>query len=271
MMKIMSILVACALALFVTGCAHQPLGAGKTYVLVHGAFQDKRAWDDLIPRLERSGAKVVAVDLPGRENGNTALEAATLDSYRDTVIGTIEQQSGPVILVGHSFGGITISNVAERVPERIKTLVYVAAYLPEAGAAEQSMAKLAEKDEWNKFNKARQNFILAKDYKSASVLAEDQIMLFCADCSDSAKEKTRAIMQREPLAPAATPVTTTAARYGSLAKVYIATTNDNAVSHTFQQRMMQKTSVRKVVTLATGHSPFLEAPDALSAALLSIE
>jgi pimeloyl-ACP methyl ester carboxylesterase len=256
-----------------TGCAVTgPVsGASKTYVLVHGAFQDKRAWDEVVPRLERAGAKVITLDMPGRASGNTPPEAATLDAYRDTVLRAIDQQPGEVILVGHSFGGITISNVAERAPERVKTLVYVAAYLPQAGAADQSMAKLSETDQWNQFNKARQNFLLAKDYKTASVLEEDQVMLFCAACSDAAKKKTLAIMQREPLAPAATPVTLSAERYGKVDKVYIATSNDNAVSHTLQQRMIERTPVRKVIKLATGHSPFVEAPDALAAALLSVD
>jgi pimeloyl-ACP methyl ester carboxylesterase len=267
-------LAAISAALLVTACANAPTagGAGKTYVLVHGAFQDKRAWDDLVPLLTKAGAKVVAVDLPGRANGNSPLESATLDGYRDAVLAAIEQQGpGPVILVGHSFGGITISNVAERAPERVKTLVYVAAYLPQAGAADQSMAKMAEADQWNKFNKARQNFILAKDYKSATVLDEDQLLLFCADCAEAAKKKTLALMQREPLAPAATPVRVSAERFGKVDKVYIATNKDNALSHELQRLMMERTPVRKVTTLATGHSPFAEAPEALAAALLSLD
>jgi pimeloyl-ACP methyl ester carboxylesterase len=253
------------------GCATAPAGAGKTYVLVHGAFQDKRAWDDVVPRLEKAGAMVIALDMPGRANSNAPLETATLDAYRDTLLRAIEQQPGKVILVGHSFGGITISNVAERAPERIRTLVYVAAYLPQAGAADQSMAKLSEADQWNQFNKGRQNFLLAKDYKTASVLEDDQVLLFCAACSDAAKKKTLAIMQREPLAPAATAVTLSVERYGKVDKVYIATSKDNAVSPTLQQKMIERTPVRKVTTLATGHSPFVEAPDALAAALLAID
>jgi pimeloyl-ACP methyl ester carboxylesterase len=257
--------------ILVSGCATTPPGAGRTYVLVHGAFQDKRAWDDVVPRLQEAGAKVVALDLPGRANGNTPLEAATLDAYRDTVLRAIMQESGPVILVGHSFGGITISAVAEQAPERIRTLVYVAAYLPTAGAPDQSMAKLAETDQWNQFNKARQNFMIAPDYRTAWVLEDDQILLFCATCSDAAQRKTRALMQREPLAPAATPVSLSAEHYGKVDKVYIATREDNAVSHRLQMQMIERTPVRKVTTLATGHSPFVEAPDDLVAALLALD
>ena len=253
-----------------SGCATAPSPSSPLYVLVHGAFQDARAWNEILPLLRAKGVQAVAVNLPGRVNDGSALEAATLDGYRDAVLKVVNAQNGPVVLVGHSFGGITISNVAEAAPEKIRTLVYVAAYLPEVGAADQSMAKISEKDQWNIFNKARQNFIPAQDFKSATVLADDQLLLFCATCTPEAQRKTLAIMQREPLAPAATPVNVTAARFGRVDKVYVHTTQDNAVSYTLQQQMVQRTPVRKTVTLTSGHSPFVEMPQGLADALISL-
>lgn len=238
-----------------------------TYLLVHGAFQDSRAWTDVTPLLQAKGIQAIAVNLPGRVNDGSAPEHATLDGYREHVAAVVAAQPGPVVLVGHSFGGFTISAVAEQMPERIKTLVYVAAYLPQDG---DSMAKISETDQWNKFNKARQNFLPAKDYKTASVLADDQLLLFCAECSPEAQKKTLALMQAEPLKPAATPITLSPERFGKVDKVYIHTSNDNAVSYTLQQKMVQRTPVRTTLTLSTGHSPFVEAPQALADALASI-
>jgi pimeloyl-ACP methyl ester carboxylesterase len=265
-----SLAVTAVVMAMTAGCATAPTPPAPTYVLVHGAFQDSRAWSAVVPLLKAKGITVVAVNLPGRAGDGTALEAVTLDGYRDAVLKVINAQPGPVVLVGHSFGGITISNVAEAVPEKIKTLVYVAAYVPAAGAADQSMAKMAEQDQWNQFNKARQNFLLAKDYKSASVLEADQLLLFCAECAPAAQQAILAIMQREPLAPAATPVQVTAARYGAVDKVYIHTTRDNAVSYKLQQTMVARTPVRKTVTLSSGDSPFIEAPQALADALAAL-
>jgi pimeloyl-ACP methyl ester carboxylesterase len=259
-----------AAAAVASGCATPPAAPAPTYVLVHGAFQDSRAWNPVLPLLKAKGISAVAVNLPGRVGDGTALEAATLDGYRDAVLKVVNAQPGPVVLVGHSFGGITISNVAEAAPDKIKTLVYLAAFLPAAGAADQSLAKMSEQDQWNQFNKARQNFIPAKDYKSASVLEADQLLLFCAECTPAAQQATLAIMQREPLAPAGTPVQLTAARYGAVDKVYIHTTRDNAVSHRLQQAMVARTPVRKTVTLTSGHSPFVEAPQALADALVAV-
>jgi pimeloyl-ACP methyl ester carboxylesterase len=263
---LMSLVTAWVLAL--TGCA-TPHTPAPTYVLVHGAFQDARVWDDVKPLLVARGASVVAVNLPGRRGDAAAPESLTLEGYRDAVLRTVNAQTGPVVLVGHSFGGITISNVAEAAPEKIQTLVYLAAYLPTAATTDQSLAKLAETDQWNQFNKKRQNFLIAPDYKTASVLAEDQLMLFCANCQPEAQKKTLAVMQAEPLKPAASALPLTAARYGAVKKVYIHTTADNAVSYTLQQQMVARTPVSRTVNLATGHSPFVEAPSALADALWS--
>lgn len=273
--RLIGALSALAAAIALVGCAGAPTSpaasATPTYVLVHGAFQDQRVWADVLPRLQGAGIKAVTLDLPGRANGNTPLESASLDGYRDAVLKLVNEQDGPVVLVGHSFGGITISAVAEAAPARVRTLVYLAAYLPQADAPDQSMAKIAETDQWNQFNKARQNFILAKDYKSATVLAEDQLLLFCATCTLQAQARTLSIMQREPLAPAATPVKVSAARFGRVDKVYIHTTRDNAVSYRLQQAMVARTPVRKALSLDTGHSPFVESPLALADALISLK
>lgn len=260
-----SLLAAAMIA--VAGCASAPTREAPTVVLVHGAFQDARAWDRVVPLLRERGLRTVAVNLPGREGDGIAPGGVTLDDHRDAVLEAIDAQGGPVVLVGHSFGGITISNVAESAPEKIRALVYVAGYLPQADAADQSMAKLAETDQWNRFNKQRQNFMPAADYSTATVLDEDQLMLFCDTCSDDAKRRTKALMQREPLKPAATPVAVTAARYGAVPKFYVHTVNDNAVSYTLQQRMVAATPVIRTATLQTGHSPFLEAPEALANAI----
>lgn len=239
---------------------------GKTYVLVHGAFQDSSAWSEITPPLEAAGHKVVTVDLPGRRGDPTPLNEITLDSYRDKVIDAIEQQAGKVVLVGHSFGGITIAAVAEAIPDKIEALVFVAAYLPVTG---DSLASLAAQDKGNKFND--KNFLLAADYSTASVLQDDVVLIFCADCSAEFQARTLEKIQPEPLAPMNTPVTVSAQKFGKVHKVYIETTQDNAVSNLLQKLMLEKTPVDKVITLATGHSPFFVDPEGLAAALLAVK
>jgi len=97
---------------------HQPV---KNIVLVHGAFADGSSWSKVIPILEARGFHVVAVQNP-------------LTSLADDVNATrrmIALQDGPVILVGHSWGGAVITQAGE--DPKVVGLVYVAAYVPDEG------------------------------------------------------------------------------------------------------------------------------------------
>lgn len=100
-----------------------------TVVLVHGAFADGHAWDRVIPLLQAKGLNVVAVQNP-------------LTSLQDDVAKTkraIEAQRGPVVLVGHSYGGAVITDAGE--DERVKALVYVAAFAPSRGQSVSDVSK----------------------------------------------------------------------------------------------------------------------------------
>ncbi len=95
-----------------------------TIVLVHGAWADATGWQELIPLLQQQGYPVVAVENP-------------LTSLNDDIATTkrlIDAQHGPVIAVGHSYGGAVITGAAAGNPN-VKALVYVAAFGPDAGEA----------------------------------------------------------------------------------------------------------------------------------------
>jgi pimeloyl-ACP methyl ester carboxylesterase len=92
-----------------------------TIVLVHGAFADGSGWSEMIPILQEKGFDVIAVQNP-------------LTSLADDVAHTrraIARAKGPVVLVGHSWGGAVITEAG--VDDRVKALVYVAAFAPDAG------------------------------------------------------------------------------------------------------------------------------------------
>ena len=171
-------------------------------MLVHGAFQDERAWSEIKPRLEAAGHHVVTVQLAGRGSQPGPVEQISLNTYRDRCA-VVRAQPGPVVLVGHSFGSITISAVAEAVPEKVRTLVYVAAHPGGRTSDFQSMAKLAESDKWNAFQQAAAKLHpWPRDYKTAGVLEDDIVMLFCGDCSPADQQRTKPeFFQREPWPP----------------------------------------------------------------------
>jgi len=93
-----------------------------TVVLVHGAFADASGWSDEIRRLHNDGYPVLAPANPLR---GIASDAA----YIRSVLATI---SGPIVLVGHSYGGAVITNAASSNPN-VKALVYIAAFAPDEG------------------------------------------------------------------------------------------------------------------------------------------
>ncbi|MFF4838326.1 alpha/beta fold hydrolase [Streptomyces sp. NPDC001315] len=128
-------LLAGATALAVPGVASAVPGRGvgrqddsdqqpvsPTIVLIHGAFADASSWNAVTARLVRQGHRVLAPALPLR---GLASDAAYIRSVLDSV-------QGPVVLVGHSYGGSVISQAAADAPQ-VKALVYIAAFVPDIG------------------------------------------------------------------------------------------------------------------------------------------
>ncbi|HEV7607833.1 MAG TPA: alpha/beta hydrolase [Steroidobacteraceae bacterium] len=93
-----------------------------TIVLVHGAFADASSWNGIVPKLLAQGYSVIAVANPLRG-------LASDSAYVSGVVKTI---AGPVVLVGHSYGGAVISNAAAG-NDNVKALVFVAGFAPDVG------------------------------------------------------------------------------------------------------------------------------------------
>lgn len=255
------------LALLVVGLLLFSVAAaqdGKTYILVDGAFQDETGWDMVIPALEADGSTAIAVDYGSNDSDGAPIPSSTLEGYRDAVIEVIEAQEGPVVLVGHSFGGMIISAVAEAIPEKIDTLVYLAAYLPRSG---ESLVSLAGMDHYSILGQEG-NFILADDFTYASVNRDVFAAGFCPDCTEEQRTVVAASQLDEPLAPQNEPVTLTADNFGSVRKAYIMTAQDVIVSPQLQALMLSYTPVERVLALDAGHSPYISQPGALAALLI---
>ena len=104
-----------------------------TFLLVHGAWHGGWCWRRVVPPLESKGHKVIAPDLPGHGDDRTPTASVTLKSYSDRICETAGARSEPVVLVGHSMGGVAITQAAEDCPEKIRALVYMCAFLPRNG------------------------------------------------------------------------------------------------------------------------------------------
>ncbi len=241
-----------------------PPTVSQTYVLVHGAWQAPYVWDAVRKDLVNKGNKVIVVELPGHGKDNTPPHQLSLDVYRDKVIDAFSKENGKIILVGHSMGGMVITLVAEKVPEKIKTLVYIGAFLPASG---QALTDLAFSDPDSKLGAS---LVPSADQLSLDVKRDSLIYLFINDGSQSVKDQVLANYRAEPAIPFGNKVTVTNDRFGSVDKVYIKTLKDIVISSGLQDRMIAAAGISKVYEVNTSHSPFLAKPAEVSALLLRI-
>ncbi len=236
----------------------------STFVLIPGAWHGAWCWYKIVPLLEKAGHRVIAVDLPGLGRDRTPLREVSLQSYVDRVCATIDQQPGRVILVGHSRGGIVISQTAEQRPARIEKLVYLAAFLLPAGQAllpgalEDTRSLLLQ----NLVVDEKQGYLTVKEaaYREAMY----------GDCSDADVTLATLLLTPEPIAPCVTPLDLSERNFGRVPRVYIETLDDQALTLSAQRKMVAQTPCDEVISMNTAHSPFFSAPHELADHLASV-
>jgi len=238
----------------------------KSILLIHGAWHGSWCWKYVVPLLEKLDYTVIAIDLPGRNNNDMTpfkkINLATHVAYLRTVIQSLHT---PVTLVGHSFAGIVMSQLAEAVPEVIDRLCYVSAFVPNMGCSLVDEIKQSTEDSIMKAVEIhlRNNEILLK--KTAPIQT-----LFYNDCGSADGIFALAHLQREAYRPFIEPLNVSTERFGKLKKMYIACANDHVISLADQTRMSRQHACQ-MITLGADHSPFFSAPEALVAAITNNE
>jgi len=221
---------------FATRATAQP--RVKNVVLVHGAWADGSSWSKVIPLLQAKGFHVVAVQNP-------------LTSLADDVAATkraIALQDGPVILVGHSYGGIVITEAGN--DPKVVGLVYVAAWAPAEG---ESLATLANRyppaplaDE---LRPDREGFLTV----TANGIAED----FAQDLSDAEIQLVTAT--QGPTNAAAFGETVTTAAWRTKPSWFVIAANDRAIPPELE-KAEAATMKATAITLLSSHVAMLSHP-----------
>jgi pimeloyl-ACP methyl ester carboxylesterase len=212
----------------------------RNVVLVHGAWADGTgSWSKLIPLLEARGFNVTCVQNP-------------LRSIADDVAATnraIDAQDGPVLLVGHSYGGAVITEAG--INPKVAGLVYVAAWAPDAG---ETLASLAQP--FGATSLASQLRPIEDGY--LVVTPEGVREDFAQDVRPS--EQRLIIATEVPLQSAifSTPITTAA--WHSRPSWFVVAANDRAIAPD-QERFTAKRMGARTITLPTSHVPMLAMPE----------
>jgi pimeloyl-ACP methyl ester carboxylesterase len=188
--------------------------ASGTLVMIHGAWQGSWAFDAWRPHCEARGWRTVAVDLPG--NGwNPEPLADGLDHCARHVAHVIEEQPGPCVVVGHSGGGLTASQVAELVPDRIAALVYlVGMMLPSGMSFAELVAHARTLHPGADFGGIVPFLERSADGSATSVPVEAALEIFLHDCPPEAARKAAQALRPQPETGRAVAPTVTAERYG---------------------------------------------------------
>lgn len=229
----------------------------STFVLIHGSGNGGWCWDKVRPLLSQAGHKVIAPNLPGHGDDQTPIREVSLQSCVDRVVAILASLSWPVILVGHSTGGLVISQTAEQRPGMVSLLVYLSGFLLRNG---ERCVDIHDPE-----SLARGNYGVSKDKGN-----EWGKEVFYNDCSAEDIVWAQSLLVPAPLQLAFTPVATSENNFGRIPRYYIECLRDRAITHPCQRRMYTAMPCERVFTLDTGHSPFLSTPQALVDHLLAI-
>jgi len=236
----------------------------KTFILIHGSWHSAWNWHKVIPLIEKAGHEAIAIDLPGMGRDKTPIQEVKMKTTVEKICQVIDSVPGKVILVGHSKNGIMISQAAEYRPDKIKKLVYLAAYLIPNGKTQKEYSML-DTGGWLR------SYVTQHPETNSHTL---QSTIFKEglyhDCADEITDLAKVLLSNEPVESAITPLQLSEENFGRIPRFYIECTEDRAVTPFIQRKMHTETPCEKVYSLATSHSPFFSKPKELVNILLNL-
>src|SRR5262245_11780450 len=235
---IRKLLFAAALAVAFTAQPSVAADGVRNVVLVHGAWADGSSWSKVIPLLEKAGLNAVAVQNP-------------LTSFADDVAATrraVALADGPVILVGHSWGGVIITEVGA--DPKVAGLVYVAAFAPEVGIPVSDLGK--------DFPPPPGGAELRPDAEGYLTLTTKGVMEFFAPDLPLAQRKLIAATQGQTNS-AVFGAKVSNASWKTKPSWYVVAANDAMINPDLE-RKFAKTIKAKTITVPTSHVAMLVKP-----------
>jgi pimeloyl-ACP methyl ester carboxylesterase len=224
-----------------------------TYLLVHDSWSGAWCWQKLAAEFDRLGIKWIAIDLPSSKNGTKPSTDLTSDA---SAVASTVHRDGHYILVGHSYGGAVVTEVAPRIPN-LERIVYVAALVPRVGQSSMETARTVRVP--TKLDEAIEvdgDFLRLNRNLASAALYNDCPPVIASWAVDKLSTQTVASFRSKR----------TAADSG-VDSLYIRCTLDRAIDPLLQELMSERCGI--VFDLASDHSPFLSQPTNLCEAILS--
>jgi len=219
----------------------------KTIVLVHGAFADGSSWQKVIPILKAKGFKVVAV-----QNPSTSLADDVKVTKR-----IVNNQKEPVILVGHSWGGMVVSEVGTH--PKVAAVVYVAAFAPAEGDSVMSLLATAK-------TPAPGLAEAVADSEGYLTISEKGIRnYFAPDLTPAEQDVIFAV--QGPIFGSGFSAKTSAAAWKAVPTWYVLAEQDQMIPPDLQDTMSKRTG-GKVTRLNSSHVPMLSKPDEVAKVII---
>lgn len=235
---------------------------GETFLLIHGSWHGAWCWEKIEALLRQVGCRTVTPDLPGHGNDPGDIAKQTLESYVERITDALDQEDTPVILVGHSMGGIVTTMAAARRPEKVKKMVYLSAFLLMPGQSCHALDGSGARP-FDLYSRS-------KDGKTWLWSEESVFQRYANACTP---EDQRYILQRlcpESIQPLITKLEYDFAAWESIPRYYITCTEDRAFTPDFVGAMLERLPCKKVYSLNADHSAYFSASESLAETLHKI-
>jgi pimeloyl-ACP methyl ester carboxylesterase len=236
-------------------------GILRSFVFIPGAWHGAWCFDELASMLRQAGHHVSTPDLPGVSLIAESDASITLEYWAAFVARIIVQCPEPPVLVGHSRGGIIVSQVAELIPDEILESVYLAAALLPNGAVplDGLLSRMPPGTQASQLPA----FLDPPSFEVVRATA-------FSHCDAAVARDAYRRLAPEPVEPLKAPLRLSEARFGSVPRTYIETLRDNAVLLEEQRAMQARLPCSRVMQIDSDHSPFLSACRDLARALLEV-
>lgn len=233
------------------------------YVFIHGAWHASWCWEKVIPILQRKGHSAIALDVPSHGASKVPKTDTSVDSISQYVQEFLAAQPAPSVLVGHSWGGLVISQVAERAREHVAALVYVTAFLPKTNESLQTYASQDAESVALQIMIPLENGLLEIDRSKAP-----EAFYNCCTSDDALNAADRLEPHFGKLLEDT--VELTPGKFGAIPKYYVKCKQDKIITPQLQDLMCNNWPIVKTKTLNSDHSPFLSEPKQLARFIGSI-